>query len=122
MLLEKLRRIKMEFSQKIQELRNKAQETQAANKIIDMLTNLKLKNDDTTSYRWTWELIQNAKDVVNSSGVVDIIINFEEASKTVEFKHNGKLFSTENIVFLIEQVSTKDRTITDAKNKSFFAV
>lgn len=107
----------MEFSQKIQELRNKAQETQAANKIIDMLTQLKLKNDETTSYRWIWELIQNAKDVVNSSGMVDIIINFEESSKTVEFKHNGKLFSTENIVFLIEQVSTKDRTITDAKNK-----
>ncbi|RAT97853.1 sacsin N-terminal ATP-binding-like domain-containing protein [Brevibacillus sp. Leaf182] len=107
----------MEFSQKIQELRNKAQETQAANKIMDMLTQLKLKNDDTTSYRWTWELIQNAKDVVNSSGKVDIIINFEENSKTVEFKHNGKLFSTKNIVFLIEQVSTKDRSITDAKNK-----
>lgn len=107
----------MEFSQKIQRLRNKAQETQAANKIIDMLTQLKLENDDTTSYRWVWELIQNAKDVVNSSGMVDIIINFEESTKTVEFKHNGKLFSTENIVFLIEQVSTKDRTITDAKTK-----
>ncbi len=107
----------MEFSQKIRELRNKAQETQAANKIIDMLTQLKLKNDDTTSYRWIWELIQNAKDVVNSSGLVDIIINFDEGRKNVEFKHNGKLFSTENIVFLIEQVSTKDRTTTDAKNK-----
>ncbi|MFC5530420.1 sacsin N-terminal ATP-binding-like domain-containing protein [Cohnella yongneupensis] len=107
----------MEFSQKIQKLRNKAQEAQAANKIIDMLTQLKLKNDDTTSYRWIWELIQNAKDVVNSSGMVDIIINFDESRKTVEFKHNGKLFSTKNIVFLIEQVSTKDRTVTDAKNK-----
>ena len=107
----------MEFSKKIQELRNRAQETQAANKIIDMLTQLKLKNDDTTSYRWIWELIQNAKDVVNSSGMVDIIINFDEGNKSIEFKHNGKLFSTENIVFLIEQVSTKDRTITDSKNK-----
>ena len=107
----------MEFSKKIQKLRNRAQETQAANKIIDMLTQLKLKNDDTTSYRWIWELIQNAKDVVNSSGMVDIIINFDEGNKSIEFKHNGKLFSTENIVFLIEQVSTKDRTITDSKNK-----
>ncbi len=105
----------MEFSQKIRNLRNKAQETQAANKIIDMLTELKLKNDETTSYRWIWELIQNAKDVVNTSGMVDIIINFDEGNKTVEFKHNGKLFSTENIVFLIEQVSTKDRTITNEK-------
>lgn len=111
------RRIEMEFSKKIQELRNKAQETQAANKIIDMLTQLKLKNDDTTSYRWIWELIQNAKDVVNSSGMVDIIINFNEGKGTIEFKHNGKLFTTENIVFLIEQVSTKDRTIIDSKSK-----
>lgn len=107
----------MKFSKKIQELRNRAQETQAANKIIDMLTQLKLKNDDTTSYRWIWELIQNAKDVVNSSGMVDIIINFDKGNKSIEFKHNGKLFSTENIVFLIEQVSTKDRTITNSKNK-----
>jgi len=107
----------MEFSQKIRELRNKAQETQAANKIIDMLTELKLKNDDTTSYRWVWELIQNAKDVVNSTGMVDISINFDKSGKTIEFKHNGKLFTTENIVFLIEQVSTKDRTVTDEENK-----
>ncbi|MNC14505.1 hypothetical protein D3C75_622840 [compost metagenome] len=87
----------MEFSQKIRDLRNKAQETQAANKIIDMLTELKLKNDDTTSYRWIWELIQNAKDVVNSNGMVDIIINFDKSGKAIEFKHNGKLFTTENI-------------------------
>lgn len=107
----------MDFSEKIQELRNRAQETQAANKIIDMLTDLKLKNDDTTSYRWVWELIQNAKDVVNSSGMVDIIINFDEENKNVEFKHNGKLFSTKNIVFLIEQVSTKDRTRTEDTDK-----
>lgn len=33
----------MEFSQKIRNLRNKAQETQAANKIIDMLDDLKMK-------------------------------------------------------------------------------
>ncbi|APB77213.1 sacsin N-terminal ATP-binding-like domain-containing protein [Paenibacillus polymyxa] len=107
----------MEFSQKIRNLRNKAQETQAANKIIDMLNDLKMKNNETTSYRWIWELIQNAKDVVNTSGMVDITINFDQANNSVEFTHNGKLFSTENIVFLIEQVSTKDRTITDEKNK-----
>lgn len=107
----------MEFSKKIQELRSRAQETQAANKIIDMLTQLKLKNDNITSYRWIWELVQNAKDVVNTSGQVDIDISFDEFNKLIEFKHNGKLFSTENIVFLIEQVSTKDRTITDEKSK-----
>ncbi len=99
----------MDFTQKIQTLRNKAQETQAANKIIDMLRHIESKNDKTTSYRWIWELIQNAKDVANSSGTVDISINFDEKNKFIEFKHNGKLFSTKNIIFLIEQVSTKER-------------
>ncbi|WP_393947795.1 sacsin N-terminal ATP-binding-like domain-containing protein [Lysinibacillus sp. PWR01] len=103
----------MEFSKKIQALRSKAQETQAANKIMDMLTDLKLKNDASTSYRWIWELIQNAKDVVNSSGKVDIVINFEQSKRSIDFMHNGKLFSTKNIVFLIEQVSTKDRTVKE---------
>ena len=99
----------MDFTQKIQILRNKAQETQAANKIIDMLKHLESKNDKTTSYRWIWELIQNAKDVANFSGTVDISIDFDEINKLIEFKHNGKLFSTKNIIFLIEQVSTKER-------------
>lgn len=103
----------MEFSRKIQALRSKAQETQAANKIMDMLTDLKLKNDASTSYRWIWELIQNAKDVVNSSGKVDIVINFDQSKRIIDFRHNGKLFSTKNIVFLIEQVSTKERTVKE---------
>ncbi|MDD3138481.1 MAG: hypothetical protein PHX08_05870 [Lachnospiraceae bacterium] len=42
-------------------------------------------------------------------GKVDILIKFSEKDKVVEFSHNGKLFSTQNIVFLIEQVSTKDQ-------------
>lgn len=99
----------MDFTDKIQALRSKAQETQAANKIIDMLKHIEAKNDQTTSYRWIWELIQNAKDVTNSSGTVDISINFDEIKKIIELRHNGKLFSTKNIIFLIEQVSTKER-------------
>lgn len=48
--------------------------------------------------------------------MVDIEINFNQANKTIEFSHNGRLFTTENIVFLIEQVSTKERSVT-AENK-----
>jgi len=107
----------MNFTHKIEALRNKAQETQAANKIIDMLKHLEAKNDNTTSYRWIWELIQNAKDVANSSGKVDILIEFDEKEKNIKFKHNGKLFSTKNIIFLIEQVSTKERDRLDANVK-----
>lgn len=99
----------MNFTERIKNLRTKAQESQAANKIIDMLKDLESKNDEITAYRWVWELIQNAKDVPNSTGKVDIEINFDEARKVLVFKHNGRLFATKNIIFLIEQVSTKER-------------
>lgn len=106
----------MTFREKIQQLRKGASEAQSATKIIDKLKALKDSNSLDTSYRWIWELIQNAKDVVNTSGLVDIEIKFSEVDKTIEFKHNGRLFTTQNIVFLIEQVSTKERSLT-AENK-----
>lgn len=107
----------MSIENKVKNLRSEAQTTQAANKIIDQLKKLENSNNEDTSYRWIWELIQNAKDVVNSTGKVDILVNFDELKKVIEFKHNGKLFSTKNIVFLIEQVSTKERNELDRKEK-----
>lgn len=107
----------MSFKDKVDELRSQAQTTQAANKIIDQLKKLENSNNEDTSYRWIWELIQNAKDVVNSTGKVDILVNFNENRRVIEFKHNGKLFLTKNIVFLIEQVSTKERNELDRKEK-----
>ncbi|MDE5772648.1 MAG: ATP-binding protein, partial [Ruminococcus sp.] len=98
------------YSKKIRDLRNEAQETQAAIKIRDKLTELKSKDVNISSSRWIWELIQNAKDCTNSTGKIDIEINFDSTGRILEFKHNGKLFSTKNIVHLIEQVSTKERT------------
>lgn len=98
------------YREKIRDLRNGAQETQAAIKIKDKLTELKSKDVVISSYRWIWELIQNAKDCPNSSGKIDIEISFNKADRIVVFKHNGKLFTTKNIVYLIEQVSTKERT------------
>lgn len=98
------------YREKIRDLINGAQETLAAIKIKDKLTELKSKDVIISSYRWIWELIQNAKDCPNSSGKIDIEINFNKADRKVEFKHNGKLFTTKNIVYLIEHVSTKERT------------
>ena len=68
----------MAYSDKVQAELASAQETAIANKIIDMMQNLKLKNDNTTACRWIWELIQNAKDVVNSTGSINIVIDFNE--------------------------------------------
>lgn len=99
----------MTLKDKIDHHRIDAKDAQSATKIINSLNELKETNDENASYRWIWELIQNAKDVANSTGKVDILIKFSEIDKVVEFSHNGKLFSTQNIVFLIEQVSTKDQ-------------
>ena len=107
----------MTFREKIASLRKGASEAQSASKIIDKLKALKDNNSPDTSYRWIWELIQNAKDVINTSGSVDIEITFSETNKTIEFCHNGRLFTTENIVFLIEQVSSKERSLTDKIKK-----
>jgi len=65
----------------------------------------------TTPRRWVWELIQNAKDV-NLDGKVQVRIeaDLDGSDAHVTFKHNGGAFSAENIRFLIEQVSSKDRT------------
>lgn len=56
-------------------------------------------------------MIQNAKDV-NIGGKVRVRIEaaLEDPDAHVTFKHNGGAFSAENIRFLIEQVSSKDRT------------
>jgi hypothetical protein len=43
--------ILMSFAEKIKRLRTKAQESQAANKIIDMLKALDSNNDMNTAYR-----------------------------------------------------------------------
>jgi hypothetical protein len=108
----------MTFREKIANLRRGASEAQSASKIIDKLKALKDSNSPDTSYRWIWELIQNAKDVVNTNGSVDIEITFSEISRTIEFCHNGRLFTTENIVFLIEQVSSKERSSTGENRKT----
>jgi len=84
-----------------------------ATKIHDELTKLRASADasPTASKRWVWELIQNAKDV-NVHGKVQVRIKagLEDEDAHVTFEHSGGAFSAENIRFLIEQVSSKDRT------------
>ena len=55
--------------------------------------------------------MQNAKDVAHDNIGVSIEISFEEIGKEgiIEFKHDGRPFSIDNLTFLIEQVSTKER-------------
>lgn len=99
----------MAYSNRVQAERDNAHDTATANKIIDMMQKLKLNNDNTTACRWIWELIQNAKDVVNITGLVNIKISFEEEKHRLLFSHDGKHFTTKNMVHLISQVSSKER-------------
>lgn len=101
----------MSYSDKVQAAVNSAHETAIANKIIDMMQELKLKNDEKTACRWIWELIQNAKDVADETGGINIEIEFNEKEKYLAFKHDGKNFTTDNIVHLISQVSSKERNL-----------
>ncbi len=99
----------MNYSDKVQATINSAHDTAIANKILDMMQDLLLKNDENTARRWIWELIQNAKDVSGNNGMVNIKIDFHEKDRYLSFKHDGKCFTTENIVYLISQVSSKER-------------
>lgn len=114
-----MNKLRSTYSEKIKELRSTAQETQAAIKIQDKLNELRSKDVVISSYRWIWELIQNAKDCTNSTGKIDIEIYFDSKQKIVEFRHNGKLFATKNIVYLIEQVSTKERSRNSVSTGKF---
>lgn len=92
--------------------REKSQKKQFATKIIDAIE--KLKNDSTqlSSKRWIWELLQNTHDVAYPGERLDVYIKLNTTDPnqaTLEYMHNGKVFNIENLVFLMEQVSSKDR-------------
>lgn len=102
----------MSFRSEFSASRDKAHNHTTATKIQDQMSNLRAAVDasPTTAKRWVWELIQNAKDVnVNGKVRVKIKADLTGASAHVTFKHNGGSFSPENIRFLIEQVSSKER-------------
>ena len=56
--------------------------------------------------RWIWELIQNAKDVPNDFNKVEIRI--ELSKKSLIFSHNGSYFTIDNILGILQQISSKD--------------
>lgn len=101
----------MSYNAKIQQSKEKVYNHAIATKILDLMDKLRLDENDNSSRRWIWELMQNAKDVAHENFGVSVEINFQVADKSgiIEFRHNGKPFSIDNLTFLIEQVSTKER-------------
>lgn len=110
------------YKQKFEESEHRAHYQNIATKILRDMNDLRSKAQDsaTVPRRWIWELIQNAKDVHYDNGV-SIQIDFEDDGllPKVIFRHDGKPFTADNIRFLIEQISTKDRAKdTDGKRKN----
>lgn len=86
-------------------------------KVLDASTNTIMKrlealrgasNEDKAKMRrrWIWELIQNAVDSSRESGV-NIWIEYDKDRDFLEFSHDGKYFTYENIIDLITQISSK---------------
>lgn len=93
----------MGIKQKADDARKKAYQKVIATKLLDGIE--QLSDRRSSKRRWIWELLQNAKDVANEQVRVEIVLTKDY----VEFRHNGKPFSIENITYLIEQVSSKER-------------
>ena len=100
----------MTYNSKLAASRGKGYAYAIASKILDLLRDLRLNANDSVQRRWIWELLQNAKDVADIFGV-SIEVNFQENGKEgfIEFNHDGKPFTIDDLTFLIQQVSTKDR-------------
>lgn len=105
----------MNYSDKLKESKEKVYNFAIATKILDLMDKLRMDATNSSERRWVWELLQNAKDVGFEDKSVSVEINFDKSNAFVEFRHNGKPFSVDNITFLIEQVSTKERTVTEGE-------
>ncbi|MBD2057811.1 hypothetical protein H6F88_17595 [Oculatella sp. FACHB-28] len=106
----------MGYRDNISQSKQKVYEKAVATKILDLMDKLRLSNNENNRRRWIWELLQNAKDVKSRKrDGVDIVVDLKDRNSTLAFKHNGRCFSSDNITFLIEQVSTKERSDESAE-------
>ena len=87
-----------------------------ADKIITILNNIK-NNPKICSKRWIWELMQNATDVRYDNEKISIQI-IREIDKLM-FMHNGKYFKIDNILGLLQQVSSKNSSNLEGQTGKF---
>jgi len=102
----------MSYLEKIRHSREKSHHSGVASHILTLMDKLRDDATQNSARRWVWELLQNAKDVaLEATGVaIEITTSLKSDQSYLEFAHNGQVFSVDNITFLIEQNSTKDRT------------
>jgi len=99
----------MGYIKKLDLSKQKVYNQSVAARILGLVEELRLNTNEKAQRRWIWELLQNAKDVSYKNGTVDVSINYDFHAGELAFRHNGMPFSVDNITFLIEQVSTKER-------------
>lgn len=104
----------MTFLEKFAESESRALSQLVATKLDGEMRKLRSQasSSPTARRRWGWELIQNAKDVHQGSGV-EVDIHYDQQGGALFFRHSGKPFTADNIRFLIEQISTKDRGVDE---------
>ena len=88
----------------------------AINTIMTKMDDLKGANESDKNImrrRWIWELMQNANDCANKNEI-SIWINSNE--NELVFSHNGDIFTYDNLIDLITQISSK-RTNEDKTGK-----
>ena len=94
-----------DYEEEIHKIINYNNYKNIADKIIRILK--AIKNDQNiSSRRWVWELMQNAADVKYENEKVSVKIILDK-DKLV-FMHNGKYFRLKDIFSLLQQVSSKD--------------
>lgn len=109
----------MTYRDKFSASEHKAHYQNIATKVLREMTSLRasVETSPNTPRRWIWELLQNAKDVHRGNGVKIKITELEKDGKEyLVFQHDGLPFTADNIRFLIEQISSKERQ-KDAEGK-----
>ncbi|MDD3772200.1 MAG: DUF3883 domain-containing protein [Weeksellaceae bacterium] len=76
--------------------------------------------DPSERRRWIWELIQNAKDTPTPENFEGVSIRVMINENSLEFSHNGNPFTIENLVGIIQQVSTKSSDVADEETTGKF--
>ncbi|MNK11799.1 hypothetical protein D3C87_298470 [compost metagenome] len=102
----------MSYRDKFSASQDKAHYQNIATKVLREMTVLRasVETSPNTPRRWVWELLQNAKDVHSGNGVNIEISELKRNNKDyLVFQHDGLPFTADNIRFLIEQISSKDR-------------
>ena len=92
---------------KFEKLRNNSINYIIADKILPRLHDLE-KDVELNKGRWIWELLQNAKDTISEDDNRKISVQVLLKKESVEFRHNGDFFSEDDILGLLNQITSKE--------------